>query len=224
MIFIIILIIFFLIFIYFSPKILDKKFYTVEETYPELNKIYDNLEIYKNEVNELINQKLWIDWVERYLWDFNGANWKIIPLFGFGVTIKKNCDKCPKLIKFLKSIPGVKLAILSKTTPGTILQDHRGWGNHSNNVLRCHFGFKVPKNCFVNVGDNKDSNREIRYHQQDKWLIFDDSKWHFSGNNSNEERVVLILDIERPKNVKKGTSQVVDSKELIEIINYFKKK
>jgi aspartyl/asparaginyl beta-hydroxylase (cupin superfamily) len=206
-----------------KTKQIDKKFYTVEETFPKLNKIYDNLDIYKKEVNMLID-KYWIEWVERYLWDFNDANWKIIPFFAFGIYNKKLCSKCPKLVKFLKSIPGIKLAILSKTTSGTVLKDHRGWGNHSNNVLRCHFGFKIPKNCYVNVGEFHESQREIKYHEQDKWLIFDDSKWHFSGNNSNEERIVLIVDIERPKHIKKGTSQVEDTKELLDIINYFKEK
>lgn len=53
-------------------------------------------------------------------------------------------------------------------------------------------------------------------------MIFDDSKTHYAHNQSNEDRIVLIVDVARPDNIEIGTSDIGDSKELIEIINYFK--
>ena len=54
-------------------------------------------------------------------------------------------------------------------------------------------------------------------------MTFDDSKTHYSENMSDKNRVVLIIDIERPSNIKTGTSEVGDSKELLNIIDYYKK-
>ncbi len=223
----VLLLIFILLFI--KRKQLNQNFYKVEETYPFLNKIYKNVDIYKKEVNTLCNNKNWFDWVEKDLYKGNTptSDWKILPFYGFGIWVKENCDLCPNLAKFIKSIPGLKVALLSKMGPDTVLTEHRGWGNHSNKVLRCHFGFNIPDNCFVSVGDydnNNEIKREVKKYQQDKWLIFDDSKFHFTYNKSNQDRIVLIIDIERPYYVKQGTANVEDTKELKELIDSFRNK
>jgi aspartyl/asparaginyl beta-hydroxylase (cupin superfamily) len=66
-------------------------------------------------------------------------------------------------------------------------------------------------------------NEEIRFHKENEWLIFDDSMTHYAENQSDRDRVVLIVDIERPWNIKQGVSDSEDSRELIEFINQFKK-
>lgn len=214
-----------------NKKLLDKNFYELEESFPYLNNIYDKLEIYKNEINNLKNEK-WIDWVEKELYkrETKDGDWKIIPFYGFDIWIDENCNKCPELHKFLKSIPNLKIAILSKMGPNTVLSEHKGWANHSNYVLRCHFGLEIPDDCFVSVGDYEkgkpeiDDNiiREIKQYKQDKWIVFDDSKFHYTWNKSNQERIVLILDIERPSNIKKGKAVKGDTRELLELIKNFK--
>lgn len=221
---------------------LNKKFYKVNEVFPELNNIYlDNLDKkIINEINNNINiNNMWINWPERPLYDSKNATWKIIPFYGFGIWVDENLKKFPQTAKFLKNIKGLKVAIISKLGPNTKLKEHRGWANLSNNVLRCHFGIKVPKNkCFISVGDiinektynhNDDVdmsnvNWEIQFHENNKWTIFDDSKLHFAGNFSDQERIVLILDIERPYFVKKGNAIKGDTKELTELIEQFKDK
>lgn len=228
---IIILIVFYFIYNIVNKKTLDKNFYTLEETYPFLDKIYEKLNIYKNEINNLTNDK-WMDWVEKNLYkrETKDGDWKIIPFCGFDIWVDENCNKCPELYKFLKSIPNLKIAILSKMGPNTILSEHKGWANHSNHVLRCHFGLDIPNNCFISVGDYEkgkpeiDQNilREVKHYEQDKWIVFDDSKFHYSWNKSTKDRIVLILDIERPPNVKKGKAIKGDTHELLELIKKFK--
>ena len=109
-------------------------------------------------------------------------------------------------------------------TPGTKLTEHRGWASHSNHVLRCHFSFIIPDNCYLSVGDfsGKNIKREVKKYKKNKWIIFDDSKLHYSWNNGKTDRIVLILDIERPKNVEKGKAIKGETKELIDLINSFK--
>ena len=115
-----------------------------------------------------------------------------------GKWVDKNMEHCPFLAEFLKNIKGLRTALLSKLGPNTILEKHRGWGDLSNDVLRVHYGIKVPDNCWVGVENEREK------HENNKIIVFDDSKVHWAENNSDEERIVLILDIERPWYVKKG--------------------
>jgi aspartyl/asparaginyl beta-hydroxylase (cupin superfamily) len=212
-----------LYFIYDSKKniTINKLFYSVEEIEPKLNEIF---KIKENILNETISVNTtnneWKEWTEKYLYS-NPDGWKIFPFYAFGIWIKDNCKKCPTIYNFIKSIPGLKLATLSKLKGNTKLNLHQGWAFHSNYVIRCHYGLIIPENCFVYVRDDETDREDIKYHHKFEWLIFDDSKFHLAENNSNSDRIVLILDIERPMNIEIGKSDCGDTKELLEIINYF---
>jgi hypothetical protein len=205
---------------------ISKKFYDYKKICPALvnvNKTETLLEIHNNLVSDE-----WMDWPEKNLYqteDINGT-WKIIPFFGFGVWCKKPCSKFPKLTEFLKSLPDLKVALISKLSAKTKLIPHYGWGSHSNNVLRCHYGIVLPSDkskSYVSVSDDETSSEEIQYHKLNDWIVFDDSKLHYAENKSNEERIVLIVDVERPSHIKKGTSNVEETSELLEIVNKMKK-
>ena len=62
-------------------------------------------------------------------------------------------------------------------------------------VLRYHLGLIVPEdaeNCRIRVGD------DIRHWEPGKPLIFDDVFNHEVWNDTDETRVVLFVDVERP--------------------------
>ena len=204
---------------------LNNKFYDVS-IYPEL----ENIKLYKDDIHTELREELkknnldhWYDWPEKDLYDTSNNIWKIMPFYYYGTWSKQNCEKMPQLTKFLKSLSGLKIALLSILSPHTKLNEHKGWGNHSNNVLRCHYGLLVPSECTIVVREDNEILGSIRQHKKDEWLIFDDSKNHFAINNSDYHRIVLIIDLKRPKNIKKGTSDIGDTKELLEIVEYFKK-
>jgi aspartyl/asparaginyl beta-hydroxylase (cupin superfamily) len=240
----------------------DEFFYDVKEINPELEKIdIIKHKIYKEMLN-VYNKKSWEDWPEKNL--YNTGNWKIFPFYAFDIWIKENCEACPETYKFLKSIKGLKSALLSKLSPKMKLNPHKGWGRHSNYVIRCHYGLLVPEGCYISVSnrnkpplfksftsgesfgffkkekikskasgeskgffksmvyDEYDRKEEIRFHKQFKWLCFDDSKTHYAENTSDSDRIVLLLDIERPLNISVGTSIEGDTEELTAIINYYK--
>ena len=52
-------------------------------------------------------------------------------------------------------------------------------------------------------------------------VIFDDSKTHWAENNSDEDRIILIIDIPRPYYVKPGNSDVEQTGELKELIKKY---
>jgi len=216
-----------------------------------LNNIDSNKDaIYEETISCTKDFDLWKDWPETSLYDRDVfTSWKVIPFYGFGMWIQKNCMKCPEITKFLKTIPKLKTALLSKLTFNMKIKPHRGWGELSNNILRCHYGIVVPPLTYVSVcnSDNpplydprykniiseaypkdyiyrniKGTYQEIRFYKQFEWIIFDDSHTHYAQNMYHSDRIVLIVDIERPKNIPKGTCIGGDTSELVELIQYYK--
>jgi beta-hydroxylase len=204
-----------------NSKQLDKKFYQPNEISSDLNKIYGyDMDLIRSETRSLSN---WLSWPETELYEVNNPNgWKVIPFYGFGTWVDQTCNKCPTISNFLRQIRGLKLATLSKLSPGMKLVPHKGWANHSNYVIRCHFGIVVPSGCYISVQNNGSDVEEIRFHKENEWLIFDDSKIHYAENKSASDRIVLIVDIERPAHIRAGVSDSEDSKELLDFIDQFK--
>ena len=202
----------------------NKLFYSINEIEPKLNLIDKIKEQILEETIQVYKNNYWTEWPEKELYS-NANEWKIFPFYAFGIWVNSNCELCPTITKFIKSIPGLKLATLSRLKGGTKLEEHEGWALHSNYVIRCHYGLIVPDNlCYIYVRDNKTKKTEKKYHLKFEWLVFDDSKTHYAHNQSNEDRIVLIVDIARPDDIEIGKSEIGDSKELIDIIEYFKQK
>ena len=88
----------------------------------------------------------------------------------------------------------------------------------SNHILRCHLGMIVP-------GDGTQCGTwvqgETRHHAERGVIVFDDSKLHNAFNDTDEERVVLIVDIMRPPGVPKGRAKGGHTKELDGLIDLF---
>lgn len=199
-----------------------KTFYN-QKIFPELKTIDYHKVL--TELNTYIktNNLAWTQWVEYDLWKTNSnTNWTIIPLMAFGLWSKTNVKLFPQTVSELGKIPNLVSAGFSKLGPNTTLKLHKGWGNLSNNVLRCHLGLSVPKlKCQIFVlGESNDT----MYQSNGKWIIFDDSLYH-SANNSDEllDRIVLILDIKRPEYIPKGISDIEESEELKKFISEFNK-
>jgi beta-hydroxylase len=99
-------------------------------------------------------------------------------------------DKFPFTTNLLKSMPGLRSAMFSIMDPGTIVKPHHGL-NPAN--LRVHLGLITPDSdeCFIIVEGKK-------YTWTDgELLVFDDTYLHEVQNNTDQERVILFLDIER---------------------------
>jgi beta-hydroxylase len=221
----------FIFFIFFIILLiyLSKKYFNfnkkINKLFYEPNEINNNLisiDNYKYKILEetinVYNSSKWNEWPEK---DIYNGDWKIFPFFGFNIWNKENCEKCPTIYNFIKNIKGLKLAILSKLSPKTKLDIHQGWGNYSNYIIKCHYGLIVPDNCYLYVED--ENNKKLRYHKQFEWIIFDDSKLHYSENLNDKDRIILMIDVERPNNVEIGKSNVEESAELLELINHYKK-
>ena len=72
----------------------------------------------------------------------------------------------------------------------THIESHRG---PTNIRVRCHLGVKVPDgDCAIRVGE------EVRRWREGKCLVFDDYFEHEAWNHTDEDRLVLIVDLWHP--------------------------
>ncbi len=122
----------------------------------------------------------------------SGDNWKTFTLFVFGQPIAHNNARCPATARCLSRLPGLQNAWFSILAPGYHIPPHRG---PTKALVRCHLGLKIPEqaeNCWIRV------DQERRHWQEGVCLLFDDTYEHEVHNNTNEYRIVLFLDLDRP--------------------------
>ncbi|GIW41183.1 MAG: hypothetical protein KatS3mg076_1760 [Candidatus Binatia bacterium] len=99
---------------------------------------------------------------------------------------------CPETSRALLSIPGLQTAFFSILAPGKYVPSHRGV---TKALVRCHLALKVPKSrerCRIRVGG------QVCTWEEGKTLFFDDTCPHEVHNDTDEDRVVLFIDFERP--------------------------
>jgi aspartyl/asparaginyl beta-hydroxylase (cupin superfamily) len=121
-----------------------------------------------------------------------GDNWKTFGFILFGHRIEENCQICPQTAAVLDSLPDLQDAFFSILAPGYHVPPHRG---PTKAILRCHLGLRVPKEpekCWIRVDD------QICHWTEGKCLVFDDTFEHEVRNDTDETRVVLFLDFDRP--------------------------
>ena len=120
------------------------------------------------------------------------ARWKTFFLTGYGLTSAKNTALCPETWRIVQKVPGLQTAMFSIFEPGKHLPPHRG---PYNGVLRFHLGLKVPNHpdrIAIRV------DRQVCNWQEGRALIFDDAFEHEAWNHSDETRVVLFVDFNKP--------------------------
>jgi aspartyl/asparaginyl beta-hydroxylase (cupin superfamily) len=117
---------------------------------------------------------------------------EIYILFAYGHKYEKSCCRCPNTTKAVENIPGMKTAMFSIIGPRKHIPPHQG---AFKGLVRCHLGLIVPNptaKCKISVG------KEIGYWEEGASLIFDNTFPHEVWNDTDEYRVVLLLDIVRP--------------------------
>jgi ornithine lipid ester-linked acyl 2-hydroxylase len=135
---------------------------------------------------EQLQPKKFIDWPEKNIYN---QGWEVFGLYTFGKRIEDNCRLCPETTNLVEAIPGMMTAGFSSLAPGTYIGPHFG---ATKALLRCHLGVIVPDECAIRV------DKETRSWQEGKCLIFDDTFEHEAWNKSNQTRIVLLIDFNRP--------------------------
>jgi beta-hydroxylase len=117
--------------------------------------------------------------------------WRSFFLWGYGYPIDDNLARCPRTRDIVERIPGLNSAFFSILAPGTHIPEHRGV---TKGLITCHLGLIVPRegNLRMRVDD-----RVVRW-SEGETLVFDDTYPHEVWNDTEETRVVLLVQFERP--------------------------
>ena len=121
-----------------------------------------------------------------------GTNWRTFILYGFGTRLEKNCNQAPLTTRILESIPNLQTAWFSILGPGYHIPPHRGV---SKGILRAHLGLIIPQDAEkrrMRIDD------KIQVWRAGEIFVFDDTYEHEVWNDTNDERVILLFDFDRP--------------------------
>lgn len=119
-------------------------------------------------------------------------HWRVFLFYGFGERSERNCALCPETARLLAGIPKIASAWFSIMAPHYHVPTHRGV---TKGLVRCHLGLIIPPDpdrCRMRVGGTMTSWEEGRC------IVFDDTRRHEVWNETDQERVVLLIDVERP--------------------------
>ena len=118
--------------------------------------------------------------------------WQSFFLYGYGHKAETNAAHCPASTAAIEQVPGLISAFFSIHAPGIHIPRHYGV---TKGMITCHLALKVPtewQKCRIDV-DGKD------YHwKEGQCFIFDDTYWHEVWNDTDEDRVILLIQFERP--------------------------
>ena len=106
--------------------------------------------------------------------------------------VELNTERFPVTTEVLRGVDGLRAALFSVLTPGSRIPPHRG---ANNGVLRVHLGVRVPGPvgaCRLDVGSARVAWEEGRA------FAFDDTYVHAAVNEADEDRVVLMIEVDRP--------------------------
>ncbi|HEU0134736.1 MAG TPA: aspartyl/asparaginyl beta-hydroxylase domain-containing protein [Allosphingosinicella sp.] len=120
------------------------------------------------------------------------GKWRSFFLWGYGYRNAENCARCPKTAAAVAAIPGLNSAFFSILAPGAHIPRHRGV---TKAILTAHLGLIVPKRreaCRMQV------DRQILRWDEGRTLVFDDTYHHEVWNDTDEHRVILLIQFRRP--------------------------
>ena len=199
------------------------------DLYPQLAPLLtqDALHILQQEAS-MIPQ--WMAWPEQVHYHQSTENnddgaasavpWTVFPLvhcfpanqLAKRTWIPATCRYLPQTVQLLTDALGdsLRTALFSRLEAGAVLQAHTGWQDLANYVLRVHIPLQVASGGLCGTW----VDGCVETHERGRPLCFDDSKTHRAFNYSTQERIVLIVDLERPYHWPMGTATGGHSEEL----------
>jgi len=177
-------------------SLVDNKPFAETTEFPHLLEIEKNWRQILAEVETVLQQRDAIPGFQEVSPDqkklATGTNWRTFFLYGFGTPFVKNSRQAPETTRLIKHAEKLQTAWFSILAPGYHIPHHRGV---TKGILRYHLGLIIPKDhekCRIRVGE------EIRPWRQGEGFVIDDTFDHEVWNDTADERVILIVDFDRP--------------------------
>lgn len=172
-------------------------FFDPNAVYPQLDNLTKNYKVIREEFENVYrarpNLPLYheIDPGEAAISNSTDKNWKVFMLYLMGYKPKENQQQCPETSRFLEKIPNLMQAFFSILEPGKSIPEHEG---PYLGYLRYHLALRVPQENPPRLYVN---SQEYIWREGEA-VMFDDSWTHAVKNDSQDYRVVLIIDVLRP--------------------------
>lgn len=102
-------------------------------------------------------------------------------------------NSCPQTLALIQRCPNIKAAMFVNLPPGARLVKHR---DPYAGSIRYHLGLKTPESeeCYIDVDGEK------YWWKDGEPVVFDETYIHYAKNGTNQDRLILFCDIERPMN------------------------
>ena len=165
-----------------------------EQEFPELAALSANWQMMREEALKLQDEGYIRGALHNNDIGFNSffkRGWKRFYVKWYDQALPSAQALCPKTVELLKSIPTVKGAMFALLDPRSHLNPHR---DPFAGSMRYHLGLVTANSdaCFISVDGE-------RYFWKDgEAVLFDETYIHFVENNTDETRIILLCDIERP--------------------------
>ncbi|WP_339106719.1 aspartyl/asparaginyl beta-hydroxylase domain-containing protein [Roseovarius rhodophyticola] len=168
--------------------------YISKDHFPELEVLHDNWEVIRDEAIQIDQQgaiKASDDMDDIGFNSFFKTGWTRFYLKWYGSKLASASKLCPKTTQMIESLPSIKGAMFAMLPPGARLVKHR---DPFAGSLRYHMGLSTPNDdaCFIDVDGQKYSWRDGEV------VMFDETYIHYAENQTDQNRIILFLDIKRP--------------------------
>lgn len=182
-------------FMYLFSAVPNKPYISLD-TVPELKLLEENWQLIREE-GLALNQNGDIKKSEKLddigFNSFFKTGWSRFYLKWYKDDFPSAKTACPKTLALVNRCPNIKAAMFVVLPPGATLVKHR---DPYAGSLRYHLGLKTPNSeeCFIDVDGE-------RYWWKDgEAVLFDETFIHYAKNETDEHRLILFCDIERPMN------------------------
>lgn len=125
----------------------------------------------------------------------HSARWSTLFLWKNGARIEEHCRYAPRTMAALETVPLIDIPNLGPTVMFSELAPHTRIPAHTGDTnvrLVVHLPLVVPAGCGFRVGN------ETREWKVGEAWVFDDTIEHEAWNDSDETRVILIVDVWNP--------------------------
>ena len=162
--------------------------------FPELKVLHDNWETIRDEALKLNDKgaiKKSDDLDDLGFNSFFKTGWTRFYIKWYSSSLASAERLCPETLRMVESIPSIKGAMFAMLPPGARLVKHR---DPFAGSLRYHMGLTTPNDdaCFIDVDGTKYSWRDGEV------VMFDETYIHYAENKTDQNRIILFLDIRRP--------------------------
>ena len=168
--------------------------YIDPNNFPALKPLQENWQLIREEalnLNNLAQIKASADLDDLGFNSFFRTGWKRFYLKWYGANLKSAEQLCPQTLALINQLPDVKGAMFAMLPPGARLMKHR---DPYAGSLRYHLGLLTPnsENCYISVDGQTYAWRD------GEAVMFDETYIHYAENKTDQNRIILFLDVKRP--------------------------